>query len=185
MKRFIFCMSFVMIVFVTETAKAAITCFLQDDTVSAVSGYSIPDSQFSFFEYLTSGYDFDIPAMFARVKPISGPVWNEDVGALLFLQDGNDDVVFEPFHSSGGSSQSNPYLLGNVWFSAEAIERQNLKYAENGTPSNPGMSFLMNDPGKQADIEYDVIDIVPTPGAIILGSVGLGMIGWLRRYRTL
>ena len=185
MKTFIFCMCFVIIVSVTEKAKSAITCSLKDDTTSAFSGYSIPDSQFSFFEYLTSDYDFDIPAMFAQVKPISGPVWNEDVSALLFLQDGNDDVAFKPFHSSGASSQRNPYLLGNVWFSAEAIERQNLKYAENGIPSNPGTSFLMSDPGKHADVEYDVIDIVPTPGAIILGSMGLGMIGWLRRYRTL
>ena len=93
MKTFIFCMSFVTIVSVTETAKAAITCLLQDDTASGFSGYSIPDTQFSFFQYLTSSDDFDIPAMFNQGKPISGPVWNEDVNVLLHLNGGGKGVL--------------------------------------------------------------------------------------------
>ena len=54
-----------------------------------------------------------------------------------------------------------------------------------GFVGHPG-AYDDNDGAYRVRIGINTIpDVVPAPGAALLGSLGLGLVGWLRRRRTL
>ena len=90
-------------------------------------------------------------------------------------------------YDSGGNVIDTDNGPGNLW-PGNTVGPGTLRVDWDGT--NTIAYVYLHDVGNYwcvDDIKTDASDIsiIPAPGAILLGSIGVGLVGWLRRRRTL
>jgi len=187
MNKTIMICAFAVLILAVSGAQAAVTVDVysghgSDDGGGApytglVGSFESPDIMFA----TNTGYawhPFDLGAFGAEITgclavPVDGTYefrLNSDDGSMLYI-DGGLVVDNGGAHSPLPKSDSTFLTAGVHPFRVEF-------YEDFGGPS--GVDLVL-----PQRVTYTECDVIPAPGAILLGSMGIGLVNWLRRRRTL
>ncbi len=155
-----------------------------DGTISFDGEISISTSDVEFNTAGASGNKFDVPD-YRNWAELS---WDFNVDSAMFVYGGNAGNITVEARDIGGTLITSFYQAdtyggqpaGPQTLSGSGI--RSLWWTDTSTTNKMAAldNILLTLP------ESDPIDpVIPAPGAILLGSIGVGLVGWLRRRSTL
>jgi len=176
MKRILFFCVTVTILFVTNSALANITPIGDpvgvDSWYMNVSAGGIGAYDLIAAKIATAGDTFQSPA-FAN---ISNPGWAMVVDSPTLASMAGPSVTSLSWRVYFTKDITDPVTWDWAVFSGNTLTFTS-RYAWDGSKLNYTSHSGFWTPTRT--------DVIPAPGAILLGSIGVGLVGWLRRRRTL
>jgi hypothetical protein len=122
--------------------------------------------------------------------PFTIDVFTYSGDGVLSLGDFNAGSLFTSFAYSGESvvTLDVSSFIGSLYTSGDDYAGFNFQFAVPTTiPLNgPYVSFGSLEHGTAAKLMITpTVEPIPAPGAIVLTSIGVGLVGWVRRRRSL
>lgn len=167
---------------------------------------SLADLEVVDNQFLSLGADFGGTASILRAGSSLNPIFPPNSGSNVIFDDPTlgtgiirIDAVGSLWAMAGG------YVTGNknVTLTAYASDNSVLGTASTGganyigaitgllpniflSVTAPGIAYVQfSDTGNTYVVDDFTLQPIPAPGAILLGSIGVGVVSWLRRRRTL
>ena len=126
---------------------------------------------------------FDVP----HVNPWAELSWsNFEVSSAEFIYGGNAGNITIEARDIGGNVLDSFYQADT--YGGQPAGPITLYAGYTGNVENSIRSLWWTDTSgtnEMAALDNITLTIIPAPGAILLGSIGVGFVGWLRRRRTL
>ena len=169
-------------------------------TAASPGIFSTPFGNIKFVGRIEDRQDTDLPGgKVFNVQHALFPIDPDPRNASLVFEFFNpENIVTEVTFKYGGNADS---IVVTAWDSSlnelDKLEAGTGNLADVGpvTLSGNGISIYAltwYDPVNGGPVAYDVaelmdvsLSVIPAPGAILLGSIGVGFVGWLRRRKTL
>jgi hypothetical protein len=174
--------------------------------ITVIDFESLADLEVVDDQFLGLGADFNATASILRAGSSLNPTYPPNSGSNVIYDDpqlGSGiirvDAVGSLWSMAGG------YVTGskNVTLTAYASDNSVLGTASTGganyigagglllpniflSVTAPGIAYVQfSDTGNTYTVDDFTLQPIPAPGAILLGGIGVGVVSWLRRRRTL
>ncbi len=129
-------------------------------------------------EYDSTPTDMDTEGQYIAIGITGVDLSGESTFEMKLTNDDDDTWYYKLFAKDGDS-----YSMSSSWISIAQYGTQTLILDISSETTNSTIGFMVGHYNHENTVNTSVY--IPAPGAILLGGIGVCLVGWLRRRRTL